>query len=282
MVTVGIVGCGSIGSVLAHGFDKLKHQVVINDKDRERERELSFDSWPKPRMAEECDLVVFAVPTPTTEHGGDWSAVDAALTDFADGDATCLLRSTMPPGSTRRLAEKHELPLVYSPEFLRDRSNVEDFFHPDRIVLSGPERERAVVRDLLDTPEIDCDTVLEFDDYLTAEIGKEAHNAFFATKVSFANQMRVIAEAAGADPKGVMDIVTADHRNTTSHLDPMLGPYGGKCLPKDTEALRLFGQQQNASTPLLDGTVWMNALAKDKYDHLDIEGTWPDISVSSD
>lgn len=282
MATVGIVGCGSIGSVLARGFDQLGHQVVINDKDRERERELPFVARPKVKLAGECDVVVFAVPTPTTDHGGDWSAVDAALTDFDETDATCVLRSTMPPGSTRRLAEKYELPLVYSPEFLRDRSGVEDFFDPDRIVLAGPAERRADVRELLQVPPIDCETFIETDDYLTAEIAKEAHNAFFATKVSFANQMRVIAEAGGADPQTIMDIVTADHRNTSSHLDPMLGPYGGKCLPKDTEALRLYGQQQDAPTPILDGTVWMNSLAKDNYEHLDIEGNWPDISVSGD
>lgn len=282
MATVGVVGVGSIGSVLARGFGQLGHEVKINDKQRSRERSLEFDVWTKPRMAAECDIVLFAVPTPTTKHGGDYSAVDAALTPFVNGEATCVLRSTMPPGSTARLASKYDLPLVYSPEFLRDRSDTEDFFHPDRIVLAGPEEQRQDVRQLLDVDDIDCNTFIETRDYLTAEVAKEAHNAFFATKVSFANQMRVIAERTGADPETIMDIVIADHRNTSSHLDPMLGPYGGKCLPKDTEALRLFAQFEDVPTPVLDGTVEMNDIAKNEYDNLDIEGSWPDISVSSD
>lgn len=283
MSTVGIVGVGSIGSVLAHGFAELGHDIIINDKNQHARDQLPYPDASKRHLAAHSDYVIFALPTPTTDHGGDASIVAAALEHFRDTDATIILRSTMPPGTTMRLAGKHQLPLVYSPEFLRDRSDVEDFFHPDRIVLAGPPDERAAARDLLEDPQIQCDTILEFDDYIDAEIGKEAHNAFFATKVSFANQIRVLAEQTGADPELIMDVVTADHRNTSSHLDPMLGPYGGKCLPKDTEALRLFGRQDvEAPTPLLDGTVEMNEIARGEYEHLDIEGDWPDIQVTSD
>lgn len=282
---VGIVGVGSIGSVLARGIDQLGHDVCVNDRDPDREAALNLPAWPKDRMATACDLVVFALPTPTTSDGGDASAVDHALRPFGtiDSEATLLIRSTMPPGSTRRLAEKHGLPLVYSPEFLRDRSDVSDFFEPDRIVLAGPGHERGVVRSLLDYPRIDCDTWIHTDDYITAELGKYAHNALFATKVSFANQMRAIAEAAGADPAAVMDIVTADHRNTSSHLDPMLGPYGGKCLPKDLGALRHYAaREQTVPTPVLDGTHRMNQIARNEYENVNIKGSWPEITVTSD
>lgn len=279
---IGIVGVGSIGSVLAQGFDELGHDVVINDLDESRTRELPFESYSKRWIASNCDIAVFALPTPTNENGGDASAIDDALSEFDRSNATLVLRSTMPPGSTERLADKHDLDLVYSPEFLRDRSGVNDFFVPDRIVISGPREEREVLKSALDSRKIDCETFIETDDYLTAEIAKEGHNAFFATKVSFANQMRLVCEQEGADVETVMDVITADHRNTTSHLDPLLGPYGGKCLPKDTEALTHYAEAQDAPTWLLRGVIGLNNEARAEYDEVEITGQWPEVAVQSD
>lgn len=284
MATIGVIGVGSIGSVLARGFDQLGHDVIIHDKNSEREAALDFSAIePDPMMAQ-AKAVFVAVPTPTTDQGGDASAVAAVIDDLADadGDATVCIRSTMPPGETAPLANRYDMPLVCSPEFLRDRSGVDDFFHPDRIVLAGPKAERAVVRDVLDDESIQCDTFIQMDDYLTAEIGKEAHNAFFATKVSFANQMRLICEQEGADVETVQDIVTADHRNTNSHMDPLLGAFGGKCLPKDTKALTLYGERLGAPTDQLRATLSINQHARKEFENAEIAGEWPDISVRGD
>lgn len=282
MARIAVVGVGSIGSVLARGFDELGHPVAVNDIDRSQVDATGLPFKPIDEISDWAEYIIVAVPTPTTDNGGDASAVRDVVSSVTPTDATVLLRSTMPPGSTRRLADSADCPLVYSPEFLRDRSGVDDFFHPDRIVLAGPREERERVKSLLDDVRIQCDTVIEQDDYLTAELGKYAHNAFFATKVSFANQMRTVAERAGADAATVMDIVTADGRNTSSHLDPMLGPYGGSCLPKDLGALRAFAHDEGIPTPVLDGTHRMNELAKDNYEYKDIQGNWPNITVTSD
>lgn len=233
MAKVGVIGVGSIGSVLARGFAGIGHRVVINDVYPGAEG-LPYQSTTKADIGATCDFAVIAVPTPNTEFGGDASAIDAVLSEFTPAhDAQVIIRSTMPPGSTAELASKHQRDLVFMPEFLRDRSDVDDFYEVDRMVLSGPPEARNRARTLCEHPQRRIGQVIETD-YLTAELGKLAHNAFFATKVSFANQMRLIAEAEGADPETVMDIVTADSRNTSSHLDPMLGPYGGACLVPGT------------------------------------------------
>lgn len=278
---IGVIGVGSIGSVNARGFAKLGHDVVVNDVKDHREERLGMDAKPKRWMAVNCDMIVITVPTPTEAWGGDASYVDDVLSKVAGGNALLVIRSTMPPGETERLAQKYDEPLVYYPEFLRDRSDVDDFFTPDRIVLAGPEDQRSTVRQVVGHPRIKCDTFIELDEYLPAELGKEGHNAFFATKVSFANQMRMIAEEGGADPSAVMDIVTADHRNTTSHLDPMLGPYGGMCLPKDTEALAHYARDRGVRTSLLRGTIDLNQEAKRLYEDREIVGNWPNITVAS-
>lgn len=282
MTTIGVIGVGSIGAVLASGFSGLGFDVCINDVDDAALEAADGRYMKKECMADNCEFIVLALPTPTTDNGGDISAVDKTLGELEGTSATVVIRSTMPPESTRAMADKHDLPLVYSPEFLRDRSTTGDFYQPDRIVLSGPAYERKAVRRLLDRREIKCDTWIEYDNYITAELGKYAHNALFATKVSFANQMRLLAESAGADPEGVMDIVTADHRNTSSHLDPMLGPYAGSCLPKDLGALRSWATENSQPTPLLDGTFQVNQIANNQYEYLDIEGNWPHIEVTGD
>lgn len=276
---IGIIGVGSIGSVLARGFARLGHDVLINDLDDQAVDALPYASRSKTELGDKCDQIVIAVPTPTTSDGGDFSAVDDALDQLGSTDATIVLRSTMPPGSTQYLRHKHELPLVYSPEFLRDRSDVEDFFTPDRIVLAGPPDERRAAKTVLEDPMIECDTFIEARDYLTAELGKYAHNAFFATKVSFANQMRLICEEAGADVGAVMDIVVADHRNTSSHLDPHLGPFGGKCLPKDLAALTHYANTHDIPVAQLQATAYINDIAVEEFEELDIEGSWPNVSA---
>lgn len=279
--TVGVIGVGSIGSVLASGFDGLGHNVLVNDADAERERESPYPARTKSELERDCACIIVAVPTPTKGDGGDASAVRKVVESVGNANLICI-RSTMPPGETRHIADSVAAPVVYSPEFLRDRSGVDDFFNPDRIVLAGPSDARENVRRLLDSERINCSTVIECDDYLTAEIAKEAHNAFFATKVSFANQIRAICEQTGADESTAMDIVVADGRNTSSHLDPRLGPYGGKCLPKDTAALEYFAHECGVPTPLIGGTMEMNAVAKEHYDNHSIEGNWPNITLSSD
>jgi len=277
---IGVIGYGSIGSVLAHGFTELGHDVVANDKHQSKVQDSPYTYRPHEWIRANCDLAVFALPTPTTTQGGDVSIVDSALSHYTNTNATLCLKSTMAPGATGRLAEKYDLPLVYCPEFLRDRSTVADFFEIDRLVLAGPAAECDTVATAFDHPKMEIGEVIETDDYLTAEIGKEAHNAFFATKVSFANQIRHLCEQEGAEPRTVMDIVTADRRNTTSHLDPMLGAYGGKCLPKDTRALAIYGMTEGADTSLLNGTMDMNQVAKTRYDDVEIGGDWPNVEPS--
>lgn len=276
---IGVIGIGSIGSVNADGFSQLGHRVYVNDTDAEKTAASRFEVRSKEWLKNSTDLCIVTVPTPTTSDGGDISYVDSVLSDISGGRTTVVIRSTMPPGTTSVLAEKHNEPLVYYPEFLRDRSGVDDFFHPDRIVLAGPEDERSEIKRVMSDTRIDCETIIETDDYLTAEIAKEGHNAFFATKVSFANQIRMIAEAEGADPRTIMDIICADRRNTTSHLDPTLGAYGGSCLPKDTLALAQYGFDEGVPVDLLEGTVQMNEEAKQRYEYKDIAGQWPNIKT---
>lgn len=267
MVRIGVIGIGSIGETIARGLSKIGYPVAINDRDSEKEEPVPLPALGKEQMANRCDMIIVAVPTPTVEDGGDDSIVKEVLAtlDMYDCQATVVVRSTMPPGSTEEIAKECSLDLVYSPEFMRDRDGMAEFLSPDRIVIAGPEESRADFREVVETPKIDCDTIIELDDYTTAEVAKEAHNAFFATKVSFANQMRLICDQTGSDASQVMDIVKADSRNTDSHLDPLRGPFGGQCLPKDTNALKIYANSHGVEVSLLEAVFSVNETTQEKY-----------------
>ena len=110
------------------------------------------------------------------------------------------------------------------------------FCRPDRLLLSGQSDDVDEVLSYFDW--VKGASVIKTD-HRTAEVAKLAHNAFIATKVSFTNEIESIAASVGADPKTVMEVVTADRRvfPSDAHLRPGLGAYGGKCVPKDTSEL---------------------------------------------
>jgi UDPglucose 6-dehydrogenase len=135
----------------------------------------------------------------------------------------------------RALREFNPLRLVYMPEFLRERSSFVWFVNPDRIVVSGDATN--VEEALSYFYWVENAEVLRMD-HRSAEIGKLAHNAFIATKVSFTNEIESICDDLGGNPTNVMSVIWADRRvKSQEHLRPHIGPYGGKCVLKDTREL---------------------------------------------
>jgi UDPglucose 6-dehydrogenase len=141
-----------------------------------------------------------------------------------------------------------------NPEFLREGSAVDDFFHPDRIVIGCDDEEaEAFLRDLyapLGAPFI-------VTDMRTAEMIKYAANAFLAMKVSFANEIAAICSGIGADVRGVLAGAGADARIGTAHFGAGLG-FGGSCLPKDLRALAQMAAAAGIEPALLAATLAVN------------------------
>jgi UDPglucose 6-dehydrogenase len=119
---------------------------------------------------------------------------------------------------------------------LREKDALEWFQNPDRITYScRPEDEELLLKCFnwvqSNVPRIPMSNI-------DAELGKLAHNAFIATKVTFTCEIERISKHFGANPELVMETVWRDRRiNNPSHLTPNLGGYGGKCVPKDTASL---------------------------------------------
>jgi UDPglucose 6-dehydrogenase len=158
-------------------------------------------------------------------------------------DGIVVIKSTLGIGCMDVFTEKYpDLKLVYSPEFMSEKNAFAWTADPDRIVLSGKDAHIDYVESLYSWAE---GAKIIRTDYRSAEIGKLAHNAFIAVKVTFTNTMEAISDSQGANATDVMNIVYSDRRvGSSAHLEPYKGPYGGKCVPKDiAELINAFGEQ---------------------------------------
>src|SRR3989454_8258468 len=185
-----------------------------------------------------AEYAIIAVSTPEGEGGeADLSYVESAATSIADcmdGPLIVVNKSTVPPLTgdmvskvLRSRNQKHSAEVVSNPEFLREGSAIQDFMHPDRVVIGSHDRAAAdkvaKLYEPLDAP------ILITPNIYTAEMVKYASNAFLAARISFINEIARISERVGADAKLVAEGMGMDKRIGPSYLDVGLG-YGGSCL----------------------------------------------------
>lgn len=230
---VGIIGLGSVGralrAVMGYYYDIVGYDII------------GKHDWKK---ILECDVVFICVQTPEGSDGRlDCSHVDNVLEKLSkDGyHRLVVIKSTLRVGFMDSASEKYnDLKLVYSPEFMSEKNAFIWTANPDRIVLSGKNEHMDSAQSFYFWAK---DAKIIRTDYKSAEIGKLAHNAYIALKVTFANTMELISDNYGANAIDVMRIVYSDRRVANSaHLEPYKGPYGGKCVPKDTsELINAFG-----------------------------------------
>ncbi len=216
------------------------------------------------------ELSIVCVGTPSLPSGAlDLSHVEAVTREIAaaiqakSGNHVLVFRSTMLPGSTRKLCQEFlgdlvnsgRLKVYFFPEFLRQGSALADFLDPSLSALgaaSAGEQPDSLLEGL-----IGPDTAIAA--YEEAELLKYACNAFHATKVAFANEIGRIGKSISIDSARVMDLLCSDTRLNVSpyYLRPGT-PFGGSCLPKDVSALCVFARTHDTSAPLLDSLMSTN------------------------
>ncbi len=293
---IAVIGTGYVGLVSGVGLADFGNNVTCCDIDHKKIEHLKngiipifetglqtyFDKNVKAKRLsftsdidkaiQENEVVFIGVGTPPKENGeADLSQIEAVaqvisrnLNDYK----VIVTKSTVPVGTNRWLKEyiknksgKNCFDVVSNPEFLREGKAVQDFFHPDRIVI-GCESERAkeVMNDiyrslyLIETPLLFCS--LE-----TAELIKYASNAFLATKITFMNQIANLCEAVGADVHQVAKAMGKDGRIGSKFLHPGPG-YGGSCFPKDTMALVEIGKKYKVDMSLVKEVIASNDAQK--------------------
>ena len=295
MANIAVIGTNYVGLVTAACFAELGNQVVGIDIDPAKVERLRRGQLPiyEPGLEEivvqnmkagrlrftldyaegltAAEFAFVCVGTPSGSEGeADMSQVKAAahsLGTYAPSGSSLIVvnKSTMPIGTGDWMLPALErasngsgarFRVVSNPEFLREGSAVDDFRHPDRVVLGGtdPQAIDAVARlyrDLQPEP-----TVIQTD-IRTAEMIKYASNAFLATKISFINEIASICERLGADVKEVARGMGLDRRISPEFLDAGVG-YGGSCFPKDVKALAHMASMAGAHPQLLRAVMEIN------------------------
>jgi UDPglucose 6-dehydrogenase len=290
---IAMIGTGYVGLVSGACFSDFGHDVVCVDRDSGKIARLLAGEVPifEPglddllarnvaagRLAFTTDLaaavagaeaVFIAVGTPTRRGDGhaDLSFVMAAAEEIGralTGYAVVVTKSTVPVGTNRKVAEairranpQAGFDVASNPEFLREGAAIDDFRHPDRVVVGvESERARKVMAELY-RPLSLREFPVVYTGLESAEMIKYAANAFLATKITFINEIAALCEKVGADVKAVAKGIGMDGRIGDKFLHAGPG-YGGSCFPKDTKALARIGQEHAAPIQIVETVIKVN------------------------
>ena len=279
---IGIVGQGYVGTALKEGM--LQHYGVE-----------TFDINPELRTMEsvkdlivQTEVIFVCVPTPMKKDGScDLSIVDGVIKDIDSAQEWALssmlnngivpaekrfivvIKSTIPPGTTDKLNKKYKnIQIVFNPEFLTEANFIEDFKNQDKIIIGGPRPASTKVRQLFYKAFPKAHIIKTGSK--TAEMVKYMTNTFLATKVSFANEMKMVCDKMNIDYDKVVEYATYDERLGKSHWavpgpDGKLG-FGGSCFPKDINALIHYCNENQIPAKTLFGALETNLEVRPERD----------------
>lgn len=266
-IKIGIIGNGFVGEALTFAFSTIA-DVLVYDIDPDKSKD-SLES------VHNCDYVFICVPTPMIKTGEqDFSYVEKVFSK-AKSKPIYIIKSTILPGSTKKISEKYpDFKVIFSPEFLTERTAKLDMLTQSRIILGGKKQivdqvEKIFIKRFKNKNIIKTDSV-------TAELIKYMNNSFFATKVSIMNEFKLLSDKIGANWDDALFGFATDGRIGDSHLnvpghDGKLG-YGGTCFPKDVNALLNFSKRNSINLNTIEGGWKTNLMVRTEKDWEKKEG----------
>ncbi len=272
---IGIIGNGFVGSAIMHGFILHVDDILIYDKDPRRSTHSMNE------LVNISDVIFVCVPTPMFESGEcDLSIVEGVVDEISKyrviNKKVVVIKSTVVPGTVESLASKYpKMNFVFNPEFLTERKARLDFINASRIVLgSNKALANDIVEDLYKS-RFPYTKVIKTD-FGTAQLIKYMANCFFATKVSFMNEMRQVCDAIQGDWDQAVEGFISDGRIGNSHIDVPghdgdLG-FGGKCFPKDLNAMIKRSEELGVNPCVMKGAWKKNIEIRKDLDWYDISG----------
>ncbi|MFL6201547.1 MAG: UDP-glucose dehydrogenase family protein [Thermoanaerobaculia bacterium] len=218
---------------------------------------------------EEAQAVFIAVGTPQGENGkADLTFIhDVAksIGEHLNGYKIIVTKSTVPIGTGQEIEkivranarDKHRFAVVSNPEFLREGSAIDDFMHPDRVVIGTRDEKAAELMKDVYSPLAAADVPIIVTDVESAELIKYASNGFLATKISFINEVARICEAWGANVEVVAKGMGQDSRIGPKFLSAGPG-FGGSCFPKDTAAAAQIAKDVGLDFRIIEAVIRVN------------------------
>ncbi len=292
---VAVIGTGYVGLVTATGLAESGNDVIGIDKDRSKIEVLDSGRLPiyEPGLLElvqrnrregrlrfttdlgdavgHAQLIFVAVGTPSGADGAAdltsiWAVADA-VAGHVNGPKVVVLKSTVPVGTNRQVAERLAarcrvpVDVASNPEFLKEGAAVDDFMKPDRVVVGVRRPEVAELLHELYAPFLRTERPFLVMSPESAEMTKYVANAMLATKISFINEMANLCERLGADINDVRRGIGHDARIGFQFLFPGAG-YGGSCFPKDVQALIHMARGLDLPAQLLEAVHQVNDAQK--------------------
>ena len=291
-----MVGTGYVGLVTGACLADLGMNVICVDRDEAKIAALSRGVIPiyEPGLEElvtrnerkgrlrfttdlkagiESALVIFiAVGTPPKADGSPdltfVRQVAEAVAEHMNDYKVVVTKSTVPTGTGKMITDiigrgnrKFEFSIVSNPEFLREGSAINDFLHPDRIVIGCSDHRAIEIMKEIYSPLSIRETPFVITDVASAELIKYASNGFLAVKISFINEIAHLCELMGADVEAVARGMGLDARIGPRFLLPGPG-FGGSCFPKDTAAAADIARSLGMSFELIEATIRANERTK--------------------
>lgn len=290
---ISVIGGGYVGLVTAACFAELGHDVRIIEIDKRKADLINAGKPPiyedklegilkqsiGKRLSAQCnyegindsDLIFICVGTPPQDDGSAnlryiLSAAESIGSALSGSDSfhVITVKSTVPPGTTESIVvpavlrtsgkTSGAIGFCMNPEFLREGKAIDDFMHPDRIVIGG-QSDKAI--DVVKAAYEKLDAPVITTSLKAAEMIKYTSNAFLATKISFSNEIGNICKRIGTDVYDVMKGVGYDHRINPYFLNAGLG-FGGSCFPKDVMALIRLAEGNGEEPILLKSVIDVN------------------------
>jgi UDPglucose 6-dehydrogenase len=233
-----IVGVGVVGSAQAYLLTQLGHEVLGIDHHRS-----SFE-YAKMLKGLEKNVDVTFICTPE-------AAVPAAIGDVVSNgvQGIIVIKSTVPPGTTKMLTDKYRTHICHNPEFLREKTAFDDALHPASVVIGQCCPEHARILNEIYSP-LKCPIVITRPD--VSETVKMTLNSYLATLISFWNEINEFATAFQISTQELAEIVKLNPRVSTYGTEFFGSPFGGKCLPKDLNQLINSYHQVGVKPQLLE------------------------------
>ena len=282
-----MIGAGYVGLVSAACFSEFGWTVACVDKDPARLADLNAGRSPiyEPGLDElmqrnmragrltftdilapavrDADVIFLAVGTPMRRGDGyaDLSYVFGAVEELApllERFTVITTKSTVPVGTSRKIENRLkelrpgiDVAVCSNPEFLREGSAIEDFTHPDRVVIGTDNAKARDVLERLYEPLSQNGIPVMFVARESAELAKYAANAFLALKISYINEIADLCEEVGADVQEVASTIGKDQRIGGKFLNPGPG-YGGSCFPKDLASLIRTARENKSPISIIE------------------------------
>lgn len=255
---VSVIGLGFVGSAMFESF----RQNGVTDL-------TGYDKYKKIGSLESClesDLAFLALPTPYQESKAEYdkSAIDETLSFLSSENFTGLvvIKSTVEPETTAKFSRKFKnLAILHNPEFLTERTALEDFNNQKHVVLgAGPSCESAQLKNAIDFyskfyPKANISICTSTE----SESMKIFANSFYSVKVQFFNELYLLCEKSGCDYNTVKSLMLENGWINSMHTQ-VPGPdgllsYGGSCFPKDTNALLKYMKKYGTPSRVLEATI---------------------------